>query len=82
MPVVNVADTNILLLENDQDPFPAGTGDVNDPVILFNLFVSFPPPFLLYLALSNVSPHPLNVYTQRIVVTNCFPPPPPVSLGL
>lgn len=48
--------TNILLLENDQDPFPAGTGDVNDPVILFNLFVSFPPRFLLYLTFSNVSP--------------------------
>lgn len=67
--------TNILLMENDQDPFPAGTGDVKWSCDFWYIFlVSFPPPFLLYLAFSNVSPHPFNVYTQRIVVTNCFFP--------
>lgn len=68
MPFVRVADTHILLMENDQGPLPAGTGDVDDPVICV-----LSPIFSYYACHSYVS-HPFNVYTQRIVVTICFFP--------
>lgn len=72
MPFVNVADTHILLMENDQGPLPAGTGDVDDPVI-FGISLCPFPIFPTMLAFYYVSP-PFNVYTQRIVVTICFFP--------